>query len=94
MAVKRLDAKDPWTILKHPHLTEKSIGMVEKANMIVFVVDRKAKKPMIKDAFEKAFEVKVDRVNTEITSDAEKKAYIKLKKEYKAIDVATKLGVI
>ncbi len=85
---------DPWKVLKYPHLTEKSISLVEAANMIVFIVDRRANKQQIKDAFEKVFEVKVSRVNTEITPKGEKKAYIKLKPEFNAGDVAVKLGII
>jgi large subunit ribosomal protein L23 len=86
--------KDPWDILKYPYLTEKSMSLVERANTIVFIVNRKATKKQIRKAFEDIFEVKVDRVNTMITSGAEKKAFIKLKKEYKAADVAVKLGAI
>jgi len=85
---------DPWKILKYPHLTEKSISLIERENKIVFVVDRKADKKKIKEAFEKAFEVKVDKVNTEIMLKGEKKAFIKLAKEFKAGDVAIKLGII
>lgn len=85
---------DPWKILKYPYLTEKSIALVERENKIVFVVDRKANKKQIKEAFEKAFEVKVDKVNTEIMLTGEKKAFIKLAKGFKAGDVAVKLGII
>lgn len=85
---------DVWSILKYPYLTEKSIGLVEKENKIVFVVSRKANKKQIREAFEKVFEVKVEKVNTQITPKGEKKAYIKLKPEFKAIDVATKLGMV
>ncbi len=75
-------------------MTEKSISLVERENTIVFVVDRKAKKEEIKGAFEKVFEVKVDDVNTQISMKGQKKAFIKLAKEFKAADVAVKLGVI
>ena len=85
---------DPWKILKRPYLTEKSIGLVERENKIVFIVDRKANKKQIKEAFEKVFEVKVQKINSEITAKGEKKAYIKLKPEFKAVDVATKLGMV
>ena len=85
---------DPFKILKYPHLTEKSISLVEKENKIVFVVDRKASKKQIKEAFEKLFEVKVERVNTLITPKGEKKAIIKLKPEYKAADIAARLGMV
>ena len=85
---------DPYRILKYPYMTEKSIAMIEKENKIVFVVERKADKKKIKEAFEKAFEVKVAKVNTMITLDGEKKAIIKLAPSFKAADVATKLGIV
>lgn len=80
--------------MKHPYLTEKSITLVEKENKITFVVERKATKQQIKEAFEKIFEVKVERINTEITLDGMKKAFIKLKPEFKAGDIAVKLGIV
>jgi large subunit ribosomal protein L23 len=85
---------EPYKILRYPHMTEKSVALVERENKIVFVVDRKSSKTEIKQAVEKAFEVKVDKVNTEITMSGEKKAYIKLKPQFKAADVAVKLGII
>lgn len=85
---------DPHRILKYSHMTEKSVALIDKENKIVFVVDRKANKKQIKEAFEKLFDVKVDKVNTEITLKGIKKAYIKLKPEYSASDVAVKLGIV
>jgi len=85
---------DPYKILRYPYMTEKSISLVERENKIVFVVERKATKAQIKKAFEQAFEVKVAKVNTEISLKGEKKAIIKLKPEFKAVDVATKLGLV
>lgn len=85
---------DPYKILKYPYATEKSVALIEKENKIVFIVDRKATKKQIKEAFEKLFEVKVQSVNTMITLKGEKKAFIKLKPEFKASDVAIKLGII
>lgn len=85
---------DPWKILRYPYITEKSIALVEKENKIVFIVNRKADKKQIKEAFEKAFEVGVDRINVAITLKGEKKALIKLSPKFKASDVAVKLGII
>lgn len=85
---------DPWKILLYPHVTEKAMKLIEKQNTLVFIVDRRANKPLIKRAVEEAFKVKVAKVRTLITSDGRKKAYVKLKPEYKAIDVATKLGIM
>jgi ribosomal protein uL23 len=83
-----------WKVLKYPYLTEKSMMLVERANTVVFVVDIKADKNQVKREFEKIFEVKVEKVNTEITADGLKKAFIKLRPEFKAGDVAVKLGVV
>jgi len=85
---------DPWKTLHYAHVTEKSISLIERENKIVFIVERDADKKKIKEAVEKAFDVKVDKVNTIITIKGEKKAFIKLKPEFKAADVAVKLGII
>jgi large subunit ribosomal protein L23 len=85
---------DPYEVLKYPHMTEKSISLVEKENKLVFIVDRRFDKEDIKKAFEEVFKVKVDKINTMITREGKKKAFIKLKKEFSAADVAVKLGMI
>ncbi len=82
------------TILLRPVSTEKALLKIERENTIVFIVDRKATKHQIKQAFEKLFEVKVAKVNTHITPRGEKAAYIKLKPEYSASEVATRLGIL
>lgn len=84
----------PFEILLRPHTSEKSISLIEKQNTIVFIVDKRANKPQIKQAFEKAFNVKVDKVRTMITRKGEKKAFIKLNKKYSAADIAVRLGII
>ena len=40
-------SKNPWSVLKYPYMTEKSLGMVERENKIVFVVDTKADKKQL-----------------------------------------------
>ena len=81
-------------IIKYPLSTEKSIRLMEAENKLVFVVDRKATKAQIKEAFEEMFKVKIDNVNVMLSTKGKKKAYIKLKPEFPAIDVATKLGLM
>jgi ribosomal protein uL23 len=81
-------------LLKYPYLTEKSMTLVERANTRVFVVDMAADKQHVKDEFEAVFGVKVAKVNVLVTPDGKKKAFVKLKPEFKAGDVATKLGVV
>ncbi|MCQ5336735.1 MAG: 50S ribosomal protein L23 [Candidatus Methanomethylicia archaeon] len=85
---------DPYEIIIRPVSTESAIERIEKENKLTFIVNIKANKKMIKDAFEKLYNVKVEKVNTLITSSGEKKAIIKLKKEYSAAELATKLGLL
>ena len=85
---------DPFKILKYPHMTEKSIGLVERENKLVFIVERRAKKIEIKKAFEEAFNVKVESINTLVTRAGKKKAFIKLDPKYHAADIAVRLGII
>ena len=81
-------------IIKHPIQTEKAVRLMESDNKLTLIVDLKAKKQEIKKAVEELFQVKVVNVNTLITMEGEKKAYVKLSKETPAIDVATKLGLM
>ncbi len=94
MAKEKIRFKDPMNVLLYPSLTEKSVGMVEKENKIVFIVKRNANRAEIKNAFEKLFNVKVEKVNTLVDAKGNKKAYIKLAKDYNAVDIATRLGML
>ncbi len=85
---------DPFKTIKHPLATEKAVRLMEAENKLVFVVNRKSKKSEIKEAIEKAFKVKVLRVNTLISNRGIKKAYVLLSAETPAIDVATQLGLM
>jgi large subunit ribosomal protein L23 len=67
--------------------------IIEKENKLVFIVDRRANKKDIAKAVETAFKVKVKNVKTQICPKG-KKAYIKLKPEYSASDIATKMGMV
>ncbi|MFH1237638.1 MAG: 50S ribosomal protein L23 [Candidatus Aenigmatarchaeota archaeon] len=86
--------KDAWSIISYPHLTEKSMNMVELENKLVFIVSKDADKKEIKEAIESEFGVKVKWVKTEITTRGQKKAYIKISPEFSAADIASKLGMI
>ncbi|RLJ09896.1 MAG: 50S ribosomal protein L23 [Candidatus Aenigmatarchaeota archaeon] len=85
---------NPWNILIYPHLAEKSINMVDAENKLVFIVRKDANKKDIKEAVERGFDVKVEKVNVEITRKGQKKAYVKLKSQYSASDIASRLGLI
>ena len=79
-------------ILK-PVTSEKAVKLIDLDNTILFVTERSSKKPEIKKEVEKVFSVKVDSVRVSIREN-KKYAFVKLKKENPAIDVATKLGML
>lgn len=81
-------------VLLYPLHTEKALTNIERLNAIVFVVKRTATKKQIKEAFEKRFGVKVEKVRTLITPRGEKKAYIRLKEGYSAAEIAARLGLL
>jgi large subunit ribosomal protein L23 len=81
-------------IIHYPLLTEKAVGLIEKENKIVFIVDDKAAKAEIKKEVERLYGVKVASINTMISIKGKKKAYIKLQKKYKASDLAMRLKII
>ncbi len=86
--------KDPWKILQHPVLTEKNIRAVESENKLAFIVRRESTKTQIKWAVEAALAVRVDKINTLIDRDGHKKAIVKLAPEFKAVDIATRFGML
>ncbi len=53
----------PYEVLKRPLLTEKSSVLTDTENRYAFSVDVRANKLQIKEAVEKAFDVKVLAVN-------------------------------
>ncbi len=85
---------EPYDVVKYPLSTEKSIRLMEAENKLIFVVDKKADKKDIKKAIETMFKAKVTKVNTFISPDGKKRAYIKFSDETPAIDIATQLGLM
>ena len=85
---------DPYEIIHYPLMTEAASLMVEKENKLVFMVDLKASKGDVKKAVERLYEVKVEKVNLLVTPQGEKKAFVKLHPDYKATDIAIKLGIL
>jgi large subunit ribosomal protein L23 len=61
-----------YDVIKKPIITEKAT-MASEANAVVFHVAMDATKPMIKEAVEAVFGVKVKAVNTTITKGKTKK---------------------
>ncbi|MCD6434341.1 MAG: 50S ribosomal protein L23, partial [Candidatus Diapherotrites archaeon] len=50
-------------IILYPLISEKTTNMIEAENKLCFVVDDKANKAKIKEAVERAYNVKVTKVN-------------------------------
>ena len=80
-------------VILYPVMTEKAIGMIERENKLTFVVERGATKKEIREEVEKRLDVKVAKVNVLNELKGRKKAFVKLRKEFKADDVAAKLKI-
>jgi len=85
---------DPYEVVLYPIMTEVTSRILETENKLVFVVNSAATKADIKRAIEELYEVVVEKVNVAITPKGEKKAFVKLHPDYKAVDVAIKLGIL
>ena len=76
-----------------PIVTEKAVMMIESQNILTFETEKEKTKEEIKKEIVELFEVKVEKVRTLIRGN-KKHVYVKLNKEFPAIDVATKLGLM
>ncbi len=76
-----------------PITTEKAVMKIESENLLTFEFDKRKTKSEIKKEIEDLFGVKIGKVRTLIRSN-KKIVYVKLKKDFLAIDVATKLGMM
>lgn len=85
---------DTAEVIFYPLMTEAASLMVEKDNKLIFIVNLKAGKSDVKRAVEQLYEVEVDKITVLTTPQGEKKAFVKLKPEYRASDVAIKLGIL
>jgi large subunit ribosomal protein L23 len=81
-------------VVIRPVSTEKAFRMIERENKLIFIVDPKADKSKVKQAVEKLLNVKVDKVNIIRSITGEKRAIVKLAKEYNAMDVASRLKIV
>merc|ERR1712172_363981 len=93
-AVKKESTWDKYSIIKHPLSSESAIKTIEDHNTLVFVVDKKARKPAIRKAYQELYNIRVKKVNTLITAKGNKKAYVVLSKEHDALEIANKIGIM
>jgi len=74
-------------------MTEKAVMLLEAANTLTFEFSKKMSKEDIKKEVIEVLDVKIKSIRTLIRGN-KKYAYIKLKGDTLAIDVATKLGLM
>ena len=81
-------------VLLEPVISDKNMTGMEKRNSLTFIVNPKSNKAMIRSAFKKRFGLKVKKVNTMHTPRGLKKAFIRLGNDAKALELASKIGII
>jgi large subunit ribosomal protein L23 len=89
-----MPVKSIQEVIKYPLVSEDAVTLIEAENKITFIVDVDASKNDIRRAVEELYEVRVDRVNSVVTPEGRKKAYVKLTSDYKASDLAVRLGIL
>ena len=62
------------SIIVHPLTTESAMKKIEDNNTLVFIVDKRANKAMIKLAVKRLYDIEAAKVNTLIRPDGQKKA--------------------
>ena len=76
-----------------PVVTEKAVMLIERENILTFALEKNKTKAELKKEIEELFDIKVEKIRT-LIRDNKKYAYVKLKKEFPAIDLATKLELM
>jgi large subunit ribosomal protein L23 len=66
--------KNPYVVIRHPMLSEKSMNQQKKANTYVFAVEKTANKHDIRIAVERAYGVKVEGVRTVVVKGKAKRS--------------------
>jgi large subunit ribosomal protein L23 len=84
----------PMEVVKYPLLSEDAVTLLEAENKITFIVDLRSDKHDIKRAIQELYEVRVEAVRTLITAEGDKKAFVKLTPDFKASDLAVRLGLL
>lgn len=85
---------DAYNIIKYPLTTEAAMKKIEDNNTLVFLIHLRANKNHVKAAVKKLYDIKVSKINTLVRPDGKKKAYVRLARDYDALDIANKIGII
>ena len=81
-------------VLLQPVISDKNMTGMEKRNTLTFIVNPLSNKATIRAAFKKRFGLTVKKVNTMHTPKGLKKAFIRLGNDAKALELASKIGII
>ncbi|XP_011200790.1 60S ribosomal protein L23a [Bactrocera neohumeralis] len=85
---------DAYNIIKYPLTTEAAMKKIEDNNTLVFLTHLRANKNHVRAAVRKLYDIKVAKVNILVRPDGQKKAYVRLARDYDALDIANKIGII
>ena len=80
-------------VVRYPLVTEKAMNKMDFENKLEFVCDPAATKADIAEAVGERFDVRVTKVNTQVTMQGTKKATVTLHEDDDAQDVASRIGV-
>lgn len=80
-------------IVLHPHITERTFELASNESRICLIVARDATKMQIIEAVSTLYKERPTKVNTARTIYG-KKAFIKFADSEKALDLATKMGML
>ncbi|KVH92470.1 Nucleotide-binding, alpha-beta plait [Cynara cardunculus var. scolymus] len=92
--VTQTSSMDYQQVLKYPLVTEAAMHKIIEENTLVFMVDVRANKKDIRNAFENMLKIKTKKINTLINYDGTKKAYIQLTSDNQAVTVAKKMKIL
>jgi large subunit ribosomal protein L23 len=81
------------SVIEYPWVTEKAMNQMDFDNKLQFVVDLDAEKPEIRDEIEQQYEVTIEKINTQVTMNGDKKATVTLSEDDDAQEVASRIGV-
>jgi large subunit ribosomal protein L23 len=80
-------------VIQHPLVTEKVMDQMDPENKLHFVVRIDADKDEIARELEYRFDATVTNVNTLVTMEGTKKAFVTFEEDGEAEDIASRLGV-
>jgi large subunit ribosomal protein L23 len=81
------------SVIEYPWVTEKAMNEMDFKNKLQFIVDLDADKPDIREEIENQYEVTIEKVNTQVTMNGDKKATVTLSEDDDAQEVASRIGV-